>query len=502
MDYNIIILSISTLRKQVDKCVGRWGDKKITYYSQLEPVSRMLIEEKGNIDEVLAICTTKAIEKTEFSEEDGESNLVMSAYDYYVKRINGAFPNNGIKFTQCPSNAFDEKNEIEKENAIVEVARYILNKKNDIKKLDPDANLNIWIDSQGGTRDVNMLLNAIISTLRLLGINSKGIYAVNFYNKEGTVINQTSTYQIIDFVSGINEFTLYGRADQLDAYYTKVGGNKPEIVETMKALAESIQLCDVERFDELLIEMKDKINELERYQNQVKSDSLFTFFIEQFKNDYGNLLRDNCTKLDIVEWLWNKKFYQQALTYIESQIPKEWENKKVLFFKNVRVDGEFLNGMIWDDYREKNNVISTVNRVKIVKYIIHVLNMDKKYLKDCTREKAIKEIMDIINSVDKQKNDEILNYIRDNIVDLSLEDILFYVESYNRQKKYEIKIAACCQSEEKVFITELVLYKILKDERNKYNHMKTGGKMKFITLDSCVKLFVKNGRKLYEKTFS
>lgn len=42
--------------------------------------------------------------------------------------------------------------------------------------------------------------------------------------------------------------------------------------------------------------------------------------------------------------------------------------------------------------------------------------------------------MDIINSVDKQKNDEILNYIRDNIVDLSLEDILFYVESYNRQK--------------------------------------------------------------------
>ena len=59
----------------------------------------------------------------------GESNLVMSAYDYYVKRINGAFPNNGIKFTQCPSNAFDEKNEIEKENAIVEVARYILNKK-------------------------------------------------------------------------------------------------------------------------------------------------------------------------------------------------------------------------------------------------------------------------------------------------------------------------------------------------------------------------------------
>lgn len=140
----------------------------------------------------------------------------MSAYDYYVKRINGAFPNNEIKFTQCPSNAFDEKNEIEKENAIVEVARYILNKKNDIKKLDPDANLNIWIDSQGGgTRDVNMLLNAIISTLRLLGINSKGIYAVNFYNKEGTVINQTSTYQIIDFVSGINEFTLYGRAESI-----------------------------------------------------------------------------------------------------------------------------------------------------------------------------------------------------------------------------------------------------------------------------------------------
>lgn len=38
----------------------------------------------------------------------------MSAYDYYVKRINGAFPNNGIKFTQCPSNAFDEKMKLKK----------------------------------------------------------------------------------------------------------------------------------------------------------------------------------------------------------------------------------------------------------------------------------------------------------------------------------------------------------------------------------------------------
>lgn len=50
------------------------------------------------------------------------------------------------------------------------------------------------------------------------------------------VTDQTSTYKIFEFVSGINEFTRYGRGEQLVDYYDSVGATPPNTINTMKKL--------------------------------------------------------------------------------------------------------------------------------------------------------------------------------------------------------------------------------------------------------------------------
>ena len=59
-------------------------------------------------------------------------------------------------------------------------------------------------------------MNAMMSLLKDSGIEVSGIYATKFNsdNKVQMVTDQTSTYKIFEFVSGINEFTRYGRGEQ------------------------------------------------------------------------------------------------------------------------------------------------------------------------------------------------------------------------------------------------------------------------------------------------
>lgn len=97
--------------------------------------------------------------------------------------------------------------------------------------------------------------------------------------------------------------------------------------------------------------------------NNIKStdQKLLDIFIENMKEDYGRLLEKNCTDLELLKWCGRKKFYQQALTVIESRIPGFLEGKIYTFEVEMK--------------DENSNVLS---RKKIMKRI-----KPRKWEKDC-----------------------------------------------------------------------------------------------------------------------
>lgn len=306
------ILERSYYRNKKGEIKGgeREEEKEIEYYSQMEPACRKILEENPGDYRFLILATKATLKEQTFQCQD--EILEISAVDFFLKRM-------GLKSDKEKKRAVVIR--VEEDNflpAISETINYIR------KNWDEDHRL--WINTQGGFRNISLVINAVISLLKLDKIEPSGVYYVSYTRGEKVhdIEDQNGTYKIFQFVSGIQELIRYGRADQLEEYYYDRGEMVPEEITEMRKIAEAIQMCDMPGFEEHLL----KLRELAKNRTADPED-LLNIFWEQIRADYGVLLEGSYSGLDVVEWLYRKKFYQQAITYVESRIPKEWVEVKI-----------------------------------------------------------------------------------------------------------------------------------------------------------------------------
>ena len=306
------ILERSYYRNKKGEIKGgeREEEKEIEYYSQMEPACRKILEENPGDYRFLILETKATLKEQTFQCQD--EILEISAVDFFLKRM-------GLKSDKEKKRAVVIR--VEEDNflpAISETINYIR------KNWDEDHRL--WINTQGGFRNISLVINAVISLLKLDKIEPSGVYYVSYTRGEKVhdIEDQSGTYKIFQFVSGIQELIRYGRADQLEEYYYDRGEMVPEEITEMRKIAEAIQMCDMPGFEEHLL----KLRELAKNRTADPED-LLNIFWEQIRADYGVLLEGSYSGLDVVEWLYRKKFYQQSITYVESRIPKEWLEVKI-----------------------------------------------------------------------------------------------------------------------------------------------------------------------------
>lgn len=504
---NILLLSMSTFpyleNKEDEKDKPRrlrksrftYRNNKEEYYSQLEPITRVLIE-NGNIpNEVIALCTKASTTESEYRLDD-DKTYTKSPLDFYISRITEvAGKDNTIEYKKFPQgeNAYLDPNDTKSKNsAIAEIALYLLSKKN-----DPENNeeLHLWIDTQGGMRDVSLLMNAVVSLLKTSDIKIEGIYSINYTDGIGNVIKQNDTYHIFDFVSGMNEFIQYGRADQLVKYYgidnNSNNANIPALVTQMKELADSIMLCDLNRFDKGLTEIKKTLDKWD--ENNESNNVLLNIFVEQIKDDYKEILKKDVSGVDKIKWFHKKKLYQQTLTYIESNGPKDWDSSGVLKFswiKGIKNDKEpsqtdMVNryiGYAIQGINEKMNESHT----EALDTLLKEENDGQKYWKtekNGEKRKLLKGSIDAINR--KKENGK-------------KEDEIIY--------KYKVKSEKNDVDENQLYKL-IAFYKLIKMERNLFNHMDSNEddernnrqRMQIDKLDTLIDSYVDTCEKLCKK---
>lgn len=507
MGKNLLILGMSTLAIHKDHVIESYectwtskdGKKTISYYSQLEPISKMIKEEYESLEEIIILATPETRIQNEFilgRHSDGDKtedveHKNMSAVQFYLERI-GKGVKAGINIDAADAQKDVDENGVYVINVSDErIARAINLSVNRIRKfMKENEDANLWIDTQGGFRNLNLVVNAIISLLKRDNISPRGIYSIKF-DKDNAgakpIQDQTDTYKIFDFVSGINEFSRYGRADQLEEYYKSLGIQVPTEIMTMKKVAENIQMCDMNGLDRSLTKLR---HDLQKRNNE--NDSLLDVFRNQIEADYGALLDEQkCTGLDIVEWLYNKKFYQQAITYIESKMPKEWcirtnpdhgfiqyetdeknLNKcKKVFGKGYETDENFVIGQIvfecfkWGSIVYKNWQDKPISNINIIESInlpsSKIANARKSEYRNGFPDEGIKI---------KNKEGNVICNLKVYVIEKNYDDV----------------------------INLLLLYKLLKRERNNFNHMSDSTcRADQETLGKTIRKFIELGRKIY-----
>lgn len=486
------ILERSYYRNKKGEIKGgeREEEKEIEYYSQMEPACRKILEENPGDYRFLILATKATLKEQTFQCQD--EILEISAVDFFLKRM-------GLKSDKEKKRAVVIR--VEEDNflpAISETINYIR------KNWDEDHRL--WINTQGGFRNISLVINAVISLLKLDKIEPSGVYYVSYTRGEKVhdIEDQSGTYKIFQFVSGIQELIRYGRADQLEEYYYDRGEMVPEEITEMRKIAEAIQMCDMPGFEEHLL----KLRELAKNRTADPED-LLNIFWEQIRADYGVLLEGSYSGLDVVEWLYRKKFYQQVITYVESRIPKEWVEVKITDEKATAAE---------EAAKAKDEARKASEKAVIEDEAVAAKESEKRILFFISNQK-LQEVKDLLKKNYEEDENLLLSQFayecvawsdittKKGIPVASFEDIdqlrkKGFVKKYKVQKEtvgygiyykekdgnfsrgiydYNMKkermevmdvILNCDGEEEATRIRCFVLlYYLLKNERNKYNHM-------------------------------
>lgn len=328
---NVLLLALSTFPGQMKKNKfeynfnGHQGTVIGRY--QLDPIPKMLdellAESNENLDKIIMLCTDKTLKETSITTPE---NIMMniSPLEYFKNQIrNYMNPNlsDDERFTPITFSLFSPYDGIQQ---VIDTLRGI---KNPV----------LYLDTHGGIRGIQRIMEATISLLKIEDIHVKDAFSVEFSekSKNSIITSETENLKIFDFVSGINEFISSGRANTLMSYsssHSKMDSSEQDFINAIQNVANGIQWCCIPEFENGLKNLQTFFSKNARAKTTDINTSYLEIYKTDIKKDYKKLVTQH-NVADEIAWCREKGFYQQALTLIESRVSllliEDWKVLKI-----------------------------------------------------------------------------------------------------------------------------------------------------------------------------
>lgn len=358
---NVLMLSLSTFsfdksieKYKVNTTSFKYGEEEYIGRYQLDPVPKILSKKLGekeeHLDYIIALCAKRKDDTVPEVAVERDVSVPIGT-DENGKDIHEVISISPIEYFKCQIGGYLYKKNEDQDRVIrvdidedspVKGIKEAINKIHNIE-ISENGNrneVNLYLDTHGGFRDIQLIVQAIVSLLGKEEISVKESFSVK-YGKGHNDITSDKSMEMFDFASGINEFINYGRLTSLNSFINKNIDNFAEagrFIEILQKISDSISICNTADFEE-------GINDLSHYCNEENSNSglgYLLLFIETIKNDFGDLLKPERTVVDEIKWCLRKQYFQQALTLIESKMPGEFVRNGLRFYCN----GENINEVI------------------------------------------------------------------------------------------------------------------------------------------------------------
>lgn len=377
---NVLFFYLSVLGRSImSKYQGRCGEKVVNYtgISQLEAGTKHtlynLALEGKKLDRIVIVESqkTRLDDRKEFAETFWDNPEEMKKYKtssicFYKQRIKDYLRRKESKeiFKNIEGTFYEENKEFEMpfvdtieyaeeeiETLFYDIPTYTAGEKEDKSDEENDIEyyedqslelfaeiikgiqgvdnkpVNLYVDMQGGFRSAVSQVDAVLELLKDRNVDIKGRYAINGFSGDGKAIYNVRSvdgeYKAYELVSAMTEFKRYGRGEGLTEFFKK--DNEPETLQitgVIRKISDAIALCNVEEFQKQINKLKE-INAKPEIKKQLEQkNSQISIVFQDIIEDYKSLLRKESTTFDIVKWCVKKSFYQQAITLIESLMPK------------------------------------------------------------------------------------------------------------------------------------------------------------------------------------
>ncbi len=329
----ILLMALSTGGYGKNTCIAEKGliddqdaSWKCEYQTQLEPTVYFLMDHTEDEIKILLLCSIETLEAK--SGEKSRVDVFKENIQIRANKVNKRMPQVEV----IDMSVSDET------GAIKDAAGRL------IKEASTQENRKLWIDTHGGLRDIAFTLNSIVSLLHVYSISVDRFVTVVMpqIDKDtgeeicpAIIKNASKSFDMFDFVSGMNEFNSFGIADKLDTYL-RLSTDK-QLINPIIKISNGTRLCDPVLYLEGLKELGKEVDQI--HKGQKKPEGYISIFVDYIEKDYGVLLdNENRTVLDIIIRCEKKKLYQQALTFIESLMPHMFHERRILFYDRDRED--------------------------------------------------------------------------------------------------------------------------------------------------------------------
>ena len=284
--------------------------------------------------------------------------------NYFDKEITPLF-SDIIKKIPC-GNSLDDTKQLG--DSIIKLCEAIVEYKKD---LPPDARIKLYIDTTGGFRNAAMLFLIIGRIMSYLGIEIEDIFYTGWSQKKCTVHKIKDTYDLLDLISGFEEFLMFGSAKKLNGHY-KLNGeykrnnqctqNQKSIDELIKAMDRFSDVVNISRRGEFKTELSFLSQRLANISFDDDSTSedfnyqLIKFLREPIEREYKSLVEYQAETakddLSYVEWCLKHDYVQQALTLFKECVPSFLVDKGLIV-----IDEKKFSTYLKDESLKKNKDI-------------------------------------------------------------------------------------------------------------------------------------------------
>mgnify|MGYP004662372809 CR=1 FL=1 len=479
----------------------------MTNEAPTKAVIRMLVEKGDNnrLDKVVMICSDavhKPIKLIEGENDlhdlkqveidqclnDSHIDFYKRLIDLYAKDVSSDYVNHPIEYETVGIADFTEDDEVSK--SVIEAAG---------KVATAGEHVNLFIDFNGGQRYVAFMILAIANLMKIRHVNIDQIMTMNFDNKVNGIVpiqNMEPVFASFDLISGINEYINYGRIKTLRNYF-KSSNNKDikSILAKMEEFSNNLQLCRtgyvMDHRGELLRMLDEYSKQSDKTETLDTYEQLFAYVVSDILEGYEGLLTGELP--DIIRWCVNNDFIQQALTFTSEEMPG-------YFWKSGLLKASPLEKQEYDNFLKKVHAAS-MKEYSVIKRIYrkeHPENSSKyayewmiNYLPYSSNERQNRDYQSLLSDSHasfkrlvftgpKSKDVNMTKNRLGQFVRINLKGIRISNDSLEKAKGFAAPLiwhtkqrmgrASCGMRDKLLFNEVMVLYFLLKEQRNLTNH--------------------------------
>lgn len=152
----------------------------------------------------------------------------------------------------------------------------------------------------------------------------------------GEIRDDTEGYNVTDLNAAFRAFLKYGKADMIIEYWEKSGAHNDKIdqmIYAMRHIDAGVSLCDIREIEQGVSQLRKVFENGIDFEANDYYTRLFTILARGIQRDYGHLLvGDEPNSVDLARWAYQKEFYQQTLTLIESRVPRLLVEKGIFYY--------------------------------------------------------------------------------------------------------------------------------------------------------------------------